>query len=54
MHGDGAEDCGDDGGGVLEYGEYFCPVYFHFTQNYFEDNTLLIKSPEIKEMAEIL
>ena len=29
LHGDGAKDCGDDGGGVLEYGEYFCPVYFH-------------------------
>ena len=54
LNGQGADDGGDDGADDLQHLEYFLPVDFHFTQNYFEDNTLLIKSPaEIKEIKEI-
>ena len=54
LYGQGADDGGDDGADDLQHLEYFLPVDFHFTQNYFEDNTLLIKSPaEIKEIKEI-
>ena len=55
LYGQGADDGGDDGADNLQHLEYFLPVDFHFTQNYFEDNTLFIKSPaEIKEIKEIM
>ena len=55
LYGQGAYDGGDDGADDLQHLEYFLPVDFHFTQNYFEDNTLFIKSPaEIKEIKEIM
>ena len=55
LNGQGADDGGDDGADNLQHLEYFLPVDFHFTQIYFEDNTLLIKSPaEIKEIKEII
>ena len=55
LYGQGAYDGGDDGADNLQHLEYFLPVDFHFTQNYFEDNTLFIKSPaEIKEIKEIM
>ena len=55
LNGQSADDGGDDGADNLQQLEYFLPVDFHFTQIYFEDNTLLIKSPaEIKEIKEII
>ena len=55
LYGQSADDGGDDGADNLQHLEYFLPVDFHFTQIYFEDNTLLIKSPaEIKEIKEII
>ena len=55
LYGQSADDGGDDGADDLQHLEYFLPVDFHFTQIYFEDNTLFIKSPaEIKEIKEIM
>ena len=55
LDGEGADDGTGDGDKVLGYLDDFVPIDFHFTQNKFKRNTLLIKSPaEIKEMAEIL
>jgi hypothetical protein len=43
LNGQGADDGGDDGADNLQHLEYFLPVDFHFTQNKFKRNTLLIK-----------
>jgi hypothetical protein len=43
LYGQGAYDGGDDGADDLQHLEYFLPVDFHFTQNKFKRNTLLIK-----------
>ena len=52
---EGAEDGTGDGDKVLGYLDDFVPIDFHFTQNKFKINTLLIKSPaEIKEIKEII
>ena len=43
LYGQSADDGSDDGADDLQHLEYFLPVDFHFTQNKFERNTLLIK-----------
>ena len=55
LDGEGAEDGTGDGDKVLGYLDDFVPIDFHFTQNKFKRNTLLIKGPaEIKEIKEII
>ena len=43
LDGEGAEDGAGDGDKVLGYLDDFVPIDFHFTQNKFKRNTLLIK-----------
>ena len=43
LDGEGAEDGTGDGDKVLGYLDDFVPIDFHFTQNKFKRNTLLIK-----------